>query len=109
MAGDALRNGPGAAAILAAAIGCLTLGICAFAADAVPPIGRGLVWWPPSGALSGVSTTAIVVWLAAWLLLSRRWRARDVRLLWVNLTSGVMLIAALLLTFPPFMDWLQSL
>ena len=104
-----LGSGPGAAAILSAAIGSCAFGVFAFAGDAVPAINRAFVIWKPSGALSGVSTAAIVVWLAAWLVLSRRWAARDVSLLWVNLASGLMLIAGLLLTFPPFMDWLQAL
>src|SRR5271165_4112376 len=104
-----LRNGPGAAAVLSAAIGSLAFGIFAFAADAVPAIGRGFVFWTPTGALSGVSSTAIVVWLITWYVLSRRLASRDVNLVWVNVASGLMLIAALLLTFPPFMDWLQDL
>jgi hypothetical protein len=104
-----LRNGPGAAAILSAGIGSCVLGVLAFAADAVPAINRLFRFWDPAGALSGVTTTAIVVWLAAWFVLSRRWALRDVSLVWVNLASGLMLVAGLLLTFPPFMDWLQAL
>ncbi len=104
-----LRNGPGAAAILSAGIGSCAFGIFALAGDAVPAINRLFVFWKPSGALSGVSTTAIAVWLVTWFVLSRRWASRDVSLLWVNLASGLMLAAGLLLTFPPFMDWLQSL
>lgn len=103
-----LRNGPGAAAILSAAIGSFALGVFAFAGDAVPAINRAFNFWNPAGALSGVSSTAIVVWLATWFVLSRQWAARDVNLWVVNLASGLMLIAALLLTFPPFMDWLQD-
>ena len=59
--------------------------------------------------MSGVSTAEMVVWLAAWFVLARRWAGRDIRLLWVNLALALMLMAGLLLTFPPFMDWLQSL
>jgi hypothetical protein len=104
-----LRNGPGAAAVLSAAIGSCAFGVFAFAADAVPAINRVMAIWKPTGALSGVSTAGILVWLVAWFILSRRWAGRDVRLLWVNLASALMLIAGLLLTFPPFMDWLQAL
>ena len=106
---ESLPNGPGAAAILAAGIGSLALGILAFAGDAVHFLGRLLSFWPPSGALSGVTTLAIVVWLAAWYLLGRRWAAREVAIGWINLASFAMLVVALLLTFPPFMDWLQRL
>nr|WP_294503557.1 hypothetical protein [uncultured Rhodopila sp.] len=104
-----LRNGPGAAAILSAAIGSCAFGVFAFAADAVPAINHALAIWKPSGALSGVSTAGIAVWLAVWFVLSRRWASRDISLLWVNLASALMLIAGLLLTFPPVMDWLQAL
>ncbi len=75
-----LRNGPGAAAILSAAIGSCAFGVFAFAADAVPAINRVMAIWKPTGALSGVSTAGIVVWLVAWFVLSRRWAGRDVRL-----------------------------
>ena len=105
---DSLPNGSGAAAILAAAIGSFALGVFAFAGDAVPAVGRAFVFWPPTGTLSGVTTTAIIVWLVAWVGLSRRWAPRDINLVRVNVASGSMLIAALLLTFPPFMDLLQG-
>ncbi len=104
-----LRNGPGAAAILSAAIGSFAFGVFAFAADAVPAINHALSVWKPSGALSGVSSAGIVVWLSVWFVLARRWAERDISLLWVNLASALMLIGGLLLTFPPVMDWLQSL
>jgi hypothetical protein len=105
---DSIPNGPGAAAIVAGGIGSFALGIFAFAGDAVPAIRSAFVFWPPTGPLSGVTTTAIVVWLAAWYGLSRRWRSREVNLVRVNVASFLMLIAALLLTFPPFMDLLQG-
>ena len=104
----ALRTGPGAAAILAAGVGSLALGVCAFAADAIPAIGHAFIFWPPTGALSGVTLTAIAVWLVSWFGLSRRWGARDVNLIGVNVAAFAMLIAALLLTFPPFMDLLEG-
>jgi H+/Cl- antiporter ClcA len=55
-----------------------------------------------------VTLAAIVVWLVAWLALARRWRHRDVSLRLVNLAAMAMLVAALLLTFPPMMDLLQG-
>ncbi|MDR3534474.1 MAG: hypothetical protein P4L90_28415 [Rhodopila sp.] len=103
-----LPTGPGAAAILAAGIGSLALGIFAFAGDAVPVIGRAFNFWNPTGALSGVTLTAIAVWLASWYALSRRWASREVNLVPVNVASFLMLAVALLLTFPPFMDLLQG-
>jgi len=103
-----LPNGPGAAAILAAGVGSLALGIFAFAGDAVPAIRRGFIFWTPTGTLSGVSLSAIAVWLVAWFVLARRWGSRDVNLVRVNVSTFLMLLGALLLTFPPFMDLLQG-
>jgi hypothetical protein len=104
----ALPNGPGAAAILAAGKGSLVLGIFAFTADAVPAIQRVFIFWTPAGALSGVSLSAIAVWLVTWFVLARRWRSRDVNLVRVNLTAFMMLLGGLLLTFPPFVDFVEG-
>lgn len=101
-------NGPGAAAILAAGVGSLALGVFAFAGDAAPPLKALLTLWPPSGPLSGVSTAAVLVWLGAWLALDRLWRRREVDLARVNTAAFLMLGGGLLLTFPPFMDLLQG-
>ena len=103
-----LSNGPGAAAILAAGIGSFVLGLLSLASDAVPAIRNALAIWQPSGALSGESTAAIVVWLVSWFVLSRLWSRRDLSLARVNLTAFGMLLGGLLLTFPPFMDLLQG-
>lgn len=103
-----LPNGPGAAAILAAGIGSLVLGLLSFASDAWPGVRAAFIIWTPSGPLSGVSTGTLAAWLLAWLLLSVLWRGRSVRLGRVNAAAFAMLAAGLLLTFPPFVDLLQS-
>jgi hypothetical protein len=105
---NTLPNGPGAAAILAAGIGSLALGVFAFAGDASPPILHAFNFWLPTGPLSGVTTGAVIVWLVAWFALARRWSSRNVNLARVNTAAFIMLIAGLLLTFPPFMDLLQG-
>jgi hypothetical protein len=105
---ELIPNGPGAAAILAAGIGSLALGVFAFAGDASPAVKQAFIVWNPTGPLSGVSLAAIGIWLAAWFLLSLLWSTRDVKLPRVNLASFAMLIAGLLLTFPPFADLLQG-
>ncbi len=105
---EVLPNGPGAAAVLAAGIGSLALGVFAFAGDASRPIGRAFNVWNPSGPLSGVTSAAILVWLVAWYLLARRWSTRDVNLTPVTIAALAMLAGGLLLTFPPFMDLLQG-
>lgn len=103
-----LPNGPGAAAILAAGIGCAALGILAFAGDAVQAIGKGLNFYNPVGTLSGVTTLAIIVWLASWLVLARTWGNRSLAINRVTGIAFALLVVGLLLTFPPFMDLLQG-
>ena len=60
-----LPNGSGAAAILAAGLGCFAIGVIAVLADKTPAVKRALVFYKPTGALSGVTTTAILIWLLA--------------------------------------------
>lgn len=103
-----LPNGPGAASILAAGIGALALGVFAFTGDASPTILHAFNFWNPTGPLSGVTSTTVVVWLVAWFILARRWSTRNVNLARINVAAFAMLVAGLLLTFPPFMDLLQG-
>jgi asparagine N-glycosylation enzyme membrane subunit Stt3 len=103
-----LPNGPGAAAILAAGIGCAAVGVLAFAGDASDAIGKALNIYNPTGTLSGVTTFAIIIWLVAWFVLSRMWRGRTVGMAKVNVAAFLLLAVGFLLTFPPFMDLLQG-
>jgi hypothetical protein len=106
--GEDVPNGPGGAAILAAGIGSAAFGVFALAGDAFAAINRLFNFYQPSGALSGVSTVAVIVWLAAWYVLARRWANASVPMVKVNVTSFVLLAVGLLLTFPPFMDLVQG-
>ena len=99
-----IPNGSGAAAILAAGVGAFTLGLVAVAADRIAEIKGLLNFYTPTGPLSGVTTVAIVMWLAAWLVLDVRWRRRDVALSRINAAAFVLLALGLLLTFPPVGD-----
>lgn len=105
---DSLPNGPGGAAILAAGVGCGALGILALAADASDAAGKALNIYTPTGALSGVTTVAIVIWLGTWFALSRLWQGKSIAMAKVNATAFALLILGFLLTFPPFMDLLQG-
>lgn len=108
VAGKDIPNGKGAAAILAAGIGCAAVGILAILRDAFPPVASALNFYNPSGPLSGVTTVAIVIWLVAWFVLHRRWGNVSVALRKVNIVAFALLAVGLLLTFPPFMDLLQG-
>ena len=101
-----MPNGPGAAAVMAAGIGCLAIGVVSVAADKMPALARLLNFYKPTGPLSGVSTVAIVVWLATWAVLHYYWKSRNVDLARVVTTALVLLGVGVLLTFPPVGDLL---
>lgn len=103
-----LPNGPGAAAILAAGIGCAALGVLALLGDAFSGISKLLNFYAPTGALSGVSSTAIIIWLISWIILNRIWAKRNVTISFVSTIAFALLLIGFALTFPPIMDLLQG-
>ena len=99
-------DGSGAAALLAAGIGSFAVAAIAFAADKSPAIKAAFIFYKPTGPLSGITTTAILIWLIVWAALHLRWQKRTVALGAIGTTAYVLLILALLLTFPPLADLL---
>jgi len=99
---EKIPNGPGAAAILAAGIGCAAVGILAFAAEASRPFANMLNFYNPTGPLSGKTTVAVIVWLLSWFVLNRLWRTKTVAMEKVNWAAFILLGIGFLLTFPPF-------
>jgi len=97
-------NGAGAAAVLAAGIGSFAVAVFAILADKAAPIKSLMNFYRPTGPLSGVTTCAIVVWLAVWALLHRRWSCRNVGIRRVTAIAFIFLFLSLLLTFPPIAD-----
>jgi hypothetical protein len=100
----ALTNGSGAAAILAAGIGSFTLAVLACTGDKVAAIKNSLIFYKPTGPLSGVTTTAILIWLVAWGILEWRWRNSTVGAGRICVISLALLGLSLMLTFPPVVD-----
>lgn len=98
------HNGPGAAALLAAGIGIFALSLISIAADHIPSFKASMIFYKPTGPLSGVTTSAIVLWLAVWFIFDIRWRRRNVALGQVATISMVLLILGLVLTFPPLVN-----
>jgi len=99
-----LTNGSGAAAVLSAGIGCFALGVLAIAGDRSAAIRSVLVFYKPTGPLSGVTTVAILIWQCAWVLLDLRWRKKTVPLAQMSMIAFVLLVLSFLLTFPPISD-----
>jgi hypothetical protein len=101
-----LTDGSGSAALLSAGIGCFVLAVLACAGDKSAAVRNILVFYKPTGVLSGVTTSAIAIWLFAWGILEWRWRNRTVAVGRVNAVAFALLGLSLLLTFPPVVDLL---
>ena len=99
-----LVNGPAAAAILSAGIGCFAIGLLAVIGDGSRTMAGLFTFYRPTGPLSGVTTTAILVWLACWGVLEWRWRGRSVAVGKVCVVALGLLAVGVLLTFPPVGD-----
>jgi hypothetical protein len=99
-----LANGSGAAAILAAGIGPFALAILAIAGDKSATVKNSLVFYKPTGPLSGVTTAAILIWFLTWGILEWRWRNRTVSGGPINAAALVLLGLSILFTFPPIVD-----
>jgi len=100
----ALTNGSGAAAILAAGIGSFALSVLACAGDKSAAVKNSLIFYKPTGLLSGVTTAAILIWLFAWGILEWRWRNWTVAVGRISAVGLALLALSLFLTFPPVAD-----
>ena len=99
-------NGSGAAALLAAGLGSLMVAIFAIAGDKSAAMKTFFTFSKATGPLSGVTTSAILVWLVVWAVLHLRWSRRSVALGPIATAALILLALGALLTFPPFADLL---
>ena len=97
-------NGPAAAALLAAGIGSLALGLFVILAEASNSVKNALNFYNPVGPLSGKTTVAIVIWILSWMILHSSWKNKQVSFAGVFTASLILIILGLLGTFPPFFD-----
>jgi hypothetical protein len=100
----ALTNGSGVAAILAAGVGTFALAVLACADDKSAAVKNSLIFYKPTGPLSGVTTAAILTWVFTWGILEWRWRNRAVAAGRITAIALALLGLSLLLTFPPIVD-----
>lgn len=103
-----MKNGPSAAAILAAGIGLGVTGIVSALAEAIAAWGAALVWSKPVGDLSGKTTLGIAAWLVSWLILGLLWKDREVSFRPILIISAVLLAVGVVLTFPPVFDFIAK-
>lgn len=106
--GSEIQNGAAAAAILSAGVGCFSVSVFGLLSDAFPALAHFLNFYNPTGPLSGVTTTAIMVWLFLWAILSRSWKRRSLPMGRINTIAFLLLGIGMLLSFPPFGDFLQG-
>ena len=97
-------NGSGAAALLAAGVGTFFLAGLSVTADHIAAVKSAMIFYKPTGPLSGVSSSAILVWLAVWVVLDARWKQRTVALKSIVIVALLLLALGLVLTFPPVGD-----
>jgi len=88
---EKIPNGPAWAAILAAGIGCLALGLLIVLGERNAFFIKRLSFYKPVGNLSGKSGVAVIVWLIAWVVLHVRWKNRD-----LTNTSTIMAVTIVL-------------
>jgi hypothetical protein len=101
---EPIALGPAAAAILAAGIGCLVLGLIVPLSEAIPALRNALNWWNPAGPLIGKTTVSVIIWLVAWGVLHMRWQAREVDFGMVWKLSLLFIAVGFIGTFPPVFE-----
>jgi hypothetical protein len=96
--------GPAAAAILAAGVASLTLGLLTSLAEAFTGVADALTFTDEVGPLSGKTIITICVLFVSWGLLAVVFRRSSPSLKVVLVAFGVMLALGVLGTFPSFFD-----
>ncbi|HXR96790.1 MAG TPA: hypothetical protein VN709_03010 [Terriglobales bacterium] len=99
-----ITNGGGAAALLAAGMGALALAILADGTDHSPALQKLMTFYSPTGPLSGVTTTALGIWLVSWFGLERAWAGRELNLKRITTFALGLTVLAMVLMFPPVSD-----
>jgi len=97
-------NGEAAAALLAAGIGCLALGVVTTVAAASTAFANSIKLVNAVGPLSGKTTIAVVVWLLAWVGLHFAFRRHQVDFTRVFVIALILVGLGLVGTFPLFYD-----
>ncbi len=97
-------TGAGAAAVVAAGIGTFTIGLMTSLAEASAGLRTALIWYAPSGPLSGKAGVGVLAWLIAWIALHSAWQGRNVDFRRSLTWAFVLLAVGFLLTFPPVFE-----
>ncbi len=103
-AGEAVRTGAAAAAMVACGIGGLVLGLMTTGAVISEGLKSALNWWNPAGPLTGKTGVAILAWVVSWILLNARWKEEDRDLSGAFRLTLILLAIGLILSFPPVFE-----
>ncbi len=92
-------NGAAMASALAAGVGAFAMGLIVVLNEAALFAAPAL--YGPAGGVTGRTTFATLVWLAAWGLLHARWRWREIAPGRVLVLTLILIGVGVLGTFPP--------
>ena len=101
---EGTRAGRALAALVAAGLGCAALGIFTVLAELSPGLRALLNFYNPVGPLSGKTSVAVIVWVVAWVVLSRVWQNRAPAWRSALITTWVLIGAGFVGTFPPVFE-----
>lgn len=98
------KDGAALAAIVAAGIGCVIIGLATILAEVSTVVKESLNWWPPAGPLSGKTGIGIAAWLLSWGLLHALWHKKELpfRSLWIF--AMLLILLGWIGTFPPVFE-----
>lgn len=102
LAGTDLPDGPPAAALIAAGIGCLAMGAFTTIAEASSSFASNITYSTAVGPLSGKTILAVIVWLVAWLILHFALRTRPFAITRALTICLALTALGFLLTLPTF-------
>jgi len=99
-----LSDTPVAVALLAGGIGSAVLGLMTLLAEASTNIKTALTWSKPVGALAGKTGWAVIAFFVSWIVMHFVFRGKNVNFARFTTFALILLVFALLATFPPFFD-----
>ena len=101
-------TGPAAAALLAAGIGALVLGIFTTWAEASTGMHDWLQWNDRVGPLMGKTILGVIAFFGSWAALGFAWKDKNPELRPIVIAAVVLLAAGFVLTFPTFFQAFAS-
>jgi hypothetical protein len=96
---DERIDGASLAAVLAAGIGALSVGLFVILNEA--GLWSAPTVYGPAGGVSGRTTLAALAWAVAWAVLHWRWKDREIAARPVFVLTLVLVALGLVATFPP--------